>query len=44
MFSKFAQQIAPYGKLAAPNRGGVPGTSAYARNNFVTTTGTTVAG
>ena len=42
MFSTFAKQMMPYGKLAVPNRGGVPGTSAYVRNNFITTGGTTV--
>jgi hypothetical protein len=42
MFSTFAKQIAPYGKLAVPNRGALPGTSDYVRNNFVTSTGTTV--
>jgi hypothetical protein len=42
MFSKFAQQIAPYGKLAVPNRGFAPGTSGYVRNNYVTSAGTTI--
>src|SRR5262245_13230724 len=42
MFSNFAKQIAPFGKLAVPNRGAAPGTSDYVRNNFVTTTGTLI--
>ena len=42
LFSTFSKQMAPYGKLATPNRGGVPGTQAYVLNNFITTTGTTI--
>ena len=42
MFSNFAKQMMPYGKLGVPNRGGTPGTTEYVRNNFITTTGTTV--
>jgi hypothetical protein len=42
MMSTFAKQMAPFAKVATPNRGGVPGTSAYVRNNYITTTGTTV--
>lgn len=42
MFSNFAKSIIPYGKVVLPNRGAVPGTSAYVRNNFITTTGTNI--
>ena len=41
-FSKTASAIAAYGKGIAPNRGGVPGTSAYVRNNYIVTSGTNV--
>ncbi len=42
MFSRTAQQIAAFGKSVAPNRGGVPGTSAYVRQNYIVTGGTLV--
>ncbi|HTS62801.1 MAG TPA: carboxypeptidase regulatory-like domain-containing protein [Candidatus Acidoferrales bacterium] len=41
-FSAVAKQILPYAKDVAPNRPGlVPGTSAYVRNNYIVTGGTT---
>ncbi len=41
-FSKTAAAIAAFGKDIAPNRGGVAGTSAYVRNNYIVTSGTNV--
>src|SRR4029078_4090329 len=41
-FSTFAKQMIPYAKVVAPNRGALPGTSAYVRNNYITTSGTTI--
>jgi hypothetical protein len=38
-FSAFSQQILPYAQGVKPNRGGVPGTSDYVRNNWINTTG-----
>ncbi len=40
-FSAFSKQVAPYGAVVKPNRSGlVPGTSAYVRNNFISSSGT----
>lgn len=41
-FSTVAKQILGYAKDLAPNRGGVPGTSAYVRNNYIVTNGSMV--
>ena len=41
-FSTTATAIASFGKSIAPNRGGAPGTSLYARNNYNVTGGTNV--
>jgi len=42
-FSTVTNQILPYAQILKPNIAGlVPGTSAYVRNNFITTSGTTV--
>jgi hypothetical protein len=42
-FSTVTNQILPYAQVLKPNVPGlVPGTSAYVRNNFITTSGTTV--
>jgi hypothetical protein len=38
-FSKFSQVIIPYAQGVTPNRGGVPGTSDYVRNNWIKTGG-----
>jgi hypothetical protein len=43
-FSAVANQILPYAQILKPNIPGLaPGTSAYVRNNFITTSGTTVS-
>jgi hypothetical protein len=43
-FSAVTNQILPYAQILKPNIPGlVPGTSAYVRNNFITTSGTTVS-
>ena len=43
-FSAVTNQIIPYAQILKPNIAGlVPGTSAYVRNNFITTSGTTVS-
>ncbi|MFN3326413.1 MAG: TonB-dependent receptor [Bryobacteraceae bacterium] len=40
-FSTFSRAIMPYGQAVTPNMPGiVPGTTAYVRNNFITTQGT----
>lgn len=39
-FSAFSRLLLPYGAAVKPNRGGVPGTSAYVRNNYIVTNGT----
>ena len=41
-FNSIAKAALVYGKAVLPNRGGVPGTSAYVRNNFIVTDGTQV--
>lgn len=41
-FSQVARSILPYAKDAVPNRGGVPGTSAYVRQNYNVTSGSMV--
>ncbi len=41
-FSSVARQILGYAKDLTPNRGGVPGTSAYVRQNYIVTSGTMV--
>jgi hypothetical protein len=41
-FSALTKAILPYGEGVAPNRGGVPGTSAYVRNNYIVSGGTLV--
>ena len=41
-FSTTANAIAQYGKAVQPNRGGVPGTSNYVRQNYIVTGGTMV--
>ena len=41
-FSKTASAITSFAKDVAPNRGGVAGTSAYVRNNYIVTSGTNV--
>lgn len=41
-FSALSKQIIPYGQAVQPNRGGVPGTSAYVRNNYIVTSGTEI--
>jgi hypothetical protein len=40
MFSSTANAIAQFGKGVQPNRGGVPGTSAYVRQNYIVNSGT----
>ena len=40
--SAFTKTILPYAQGVAPNRGGVPGTSDYVRNNYIVTSGTMV--
>ncbi|MBV6433449.1 MAG: hypothetical protein IANPNBLG_03627 [Bryobacteraceae bacterium] len=39
-FSTFSKALIPYGQTVKPNRGGVPGTIGYIRDNFITTSGT----
>ncbi|MCC6585653.1 MAG: TonB-dependent receptor [Bryobacterales bacterium] len=41
-FSTTASAIAKFGQAVLPNRGGVPGTSAYVRNNYIVTGGTEI--
>jgi hypothetical protein len=41
-FDSFSRIILPYAQGLTPNRGGVPGTSAYVRNNYIVTGGTLV--
>lgn len=41
-FSALSRTILPYGQAVQPNRGAVPGTSAYVRNNYIVTGGTLV--
>jgi hypothetical protein len=42
MFSIFAKQMAPLASGVKPNRDFAPGTSGYVRNNYITSTGTTI--
>jgi outer membrane receptor protein involved in Fe transport len=42
-FSSFASQVLPYGEVAQPNRGGVPGTIGYVQNNFLSNSGSLVS-
>ncbi|MCC6368768.1 MAG: TonB-dependent receptor [Bryobacterales bacterium] len=39
-FAAFTKSVLPYGQTVKPNRGGVPGTIGYVRDNFITTSGT----
>jgi len=41
-FSSTASAIAQFGQAVQPNRGGVPGTSAYVRQNYIVTGGTEI--
>jgi hypothetical protein len=41
-FSDFTKVILPYANGLAPNRGGLPGTSEYVRQNYIVTGGTMV--
>lgn len=41
-FSSTASAIAQFGQVVQPNRGGVPGTSAYVRQNYIVTGGTEI--
>ncbi len=41
-FSTLSKAVIPYGQAVTPNRGAVPGTSAYVRNNYIVTGGTLV--
>ncbi len=42
MFSSTARQLAEFGKVVQPNRGGAPGTSAYVRANYLVSGGTLI--
>jgi hypothetical protein len=42
LFSTTAKQIAAFGQVAKPNRGGVPGTTAYVQQNYIVSGGTLV--
>jgi hypothetical protein len=42
-FAQFSQSLLPFGSVVKPNRGGVPGTSAYVRNNYIATGGSLVS-
>src|SRR5262245_29525995 len=39
-FSAFSRQIMKFGQAVKPNRGAVPGTSGYVRNNYIVNSGT----
>jgi hypothetical protein len=39
-FSDFSKKVMKFGQAVKPNRGAAPGTSAYVRNNFISTSGT----
>lgn len=41
-FSALTRAVLPYGEVVTPNRGGVPGTSAYVRQNYIVTGGSLV--
>jgi len=41
-FSPLAVKMAQFGKAVTPNRGATPGTSAYVRQNYIVTGGTTI--
>jgi hypothetical protein len=41
-FSALTKAVIPYGQGVTPNRGAVPGTSAYVRNNYIVSGGTLV--
>ncbi|HYZ87330.1 MAG TPA: carboxypeptidase regulatory-like domain-containing protein, partial [Bryobacteraceae bacterium] len=41
-FANFTKSVLPYATGITPNRGGVPGTLDYVRNNYIVTGGTTV--
>ncbi len=43
MFSGISQKLIPFAREVKPNRGGQPGTSAYVRNNWINTGGTTLS-
>jgi hypothetical protein len=39
-FSAFSRQVMKYGQAVQPNRGALPGTPDYVRNNYIVTSGT----
>jgi hypothetical protein len=41
-FAQLSRAVIPYGEGVTPNLGGVPGTGAYVRNNYIVTGGTLI--